>query len=169
MPIADITPVATIGPPLNVVNEWNSYALQDPAPPSRRKPDSARLLRPPAACSGGAGRIVGADHPPLAERLAAYADRLRYDDLDAATIERVKAHVIDALGCGIAAFDENPVRICREVALAHAGDTSSVIGTDRRVTPDLATFANGAAIRYYDLNDVYVDRHSTVRSRSRVG
>ena len=95
---------------------------------------------------------------PLAERLAAYADRLRYDDLDAATIERVKSHVIDALGCGIAAFDENPVRICREVALAHAGDTSSVIGTDRRVTPDLATFANGAAIRYYDLNDVYVGR-----------
>ena len=47
---------------------------------------------------------------PLAERLATYADRLRYDDLDAATIERVKSHVIDALGCGIAAFDENPVR-----------------------------------------------------------
>jgi 2-methylcitrate dehydratase len=95
---------------------------------------------------------------PLAERLATYADRLRYDDLDAATIERVKSHVIDALGCGIAAFDENPVRICRDVALAHVGDTSSVIGTDRRVTPDLATFANGAAIRYYDLNDVYVGR-----------
>ncbi|MEA2918691.1 MAG: 2-methylcitrate dehydratase, partial [Bradyrhizobium sp.] len=33
---------------------------------------------------------------PLAERLADYADRLRYDDLDAATVERVKAHVIDA-------------------------------------------------------------------------
>src|ERR1700751_4377565 len=37
---------------------------------------------------------------PLAERLADYADRLRFDDLDAATIERVKAHVIDTLGCG---------------------------------------------------------------------
>src|SRR5215470_11959478 len=95
---------------------------------------------------------------PLAERLATYAARLRYDDLDATAIERIKSHVIDALGCGIAAFDENPVRICRDVALAHVGDTSSIIGTDRRVTPDLATFANGAAIRYYDLNDVYVGR-----------
>jgi hypothetical protein len=31
---------------------------------------------------------------PLAERLAAYADQLRYDDLEAATIERVKSHLI---------------------------------------------------------------------------
>jgi len=40
---------------------------------------------------------------PLADRLAAYADGLRYDDLDAATIERVKSHFIDTIGCGIAA------------------------------------------------------------------
>ncbi|HZC97216.1 MAG TPA: MmgE/PrpD family protein, partial [Bradyrhizobium sp.] len=95
---------------------------------------------------------------PLAERLAAYAEGLRYDDLDAATIERVKSHVIDTLGCGIAAFDEAPVRICRDVAVAHAGGSSSIIGTNQRVTPDLAAFANGAAFRYYDLNDVYVGR-----------
>src|SRR5262249_30495715 len=52
---------------------------------------------------------------PLAERLAAYADRLRFADLDVATIERVKAHVIDSIGCGLAALDEEPVRICREI------------------------------------------------------
>src|ERR1700735_2284536 len=83
--------------------------------------------------------------PPLAEKLAGYADRLRYDDIDAATIERVKSHLIDALGCGIAAFDEPPVRICREVALAPAGGVSVIIGTEKRTTPDLAAFANGAA------------------------
>lgn len=97
---------------------------------------------------------------PLAERLADYADRLRYDDLDAATIERVKSHVIDTVGCGIAAFDEAPVRICREIALTNAGGGASVIGTDRRTTPDLASFANGVAFRYYDLNDVYTGRFS---------
>jgi 2-methylcitrate dehydratase len=95
---------------------------------------------------------------PLAERLAAYADRLRFDDIDAATIERVKSHVIDAIGCGIAAFDETPVRICRDVALTPGSGVSSVIGTNQRTTPDLAAFANGAAFRYYDLNDVYVGR-----------
>src|SRR6266481_6501136 len=65
---------------------------------------------------------------PLAERLAAYAHALRYDDLDAATVERVKVHVIDTIGCGIGAFEERPVRICRDVALAVPG-TATVIGT----------------------------------------
>ena len=96
--------------------------------------------------------------PALAERLAVYAERLRYEDIDAATVERVKSHLIDALGCGIAAFDEPPVRICREVALAPGNGVSLIIGTDRRTTPDLAAFANGAAFRYLDLNDVYVGK-----------
>ena len=92
---------------------------------------------------------------PLAERLAAYADGLRYDDIDAATIERVKTHVIDTIGCGIGAFDERPVGICRDVALAVSGN-ATIIGTNRRTTPDLASFANGAACRYFDFNDTYV-------------
>jgi 2-methylcitrate dehydratase len=102
------------------------------------------------------GRTAGAQTArPLAERLADYADTLRYEDLDAATVERAKSHIVDSLACAIAAFDERPVRICRELALAPADGPSTVIGTKRRSTPDLAAFANGAAIRYYDLNDAY--------------
>jgi 2-methylcitrate dehydratase len=96
--------------------------------------------------------------PPLAKRLAAYADGLRYDDLDDATVETVKVHLVDALGCGLAAFDEKPVRICRDVVLASGGGSATVIGTKRRAAPDLAAFANCAAFRYLDLNDAYVGR-----------
>jgi 2-methylcitrate dehydratase len=94
---------------------------------------------------------------PLAERLADYAQALRYEDLDAATIERVKSHIVDSFACAIAAFDERPVRVCRQIALdqAPADGASTVLGTSRRSSPDLAGFANGAAIRYYDLNDAY--------------
>ena len=74
---------------------------------------------------------------PLAERLAAYADRLRYADLDEATIEATKTHLIDTLGCGIAAFDERPVRVCREIALAAGGSVATVIGTSRRTTAEI--------------------------------
>ena len=118
----------------------------------------------PLATSLGVAQTATSKQPseqpiaPLAERLAGYADSLRYGDLDAATIDRVKSHLIDTLGCGIAALDEEPVRHCREVALAAAGGPSTVIGTGRRTTPDLASFANGAAFRYFDLNDVYVGR-----------
>ena len=65
---------------------------------------------------GLARNARAAETRPLAERMAAYTAALRYEDLDAATIERVKSHVIDVLGCGIAAFDERAVRICRDIA-----------------------------------------------------
>jgi 2-methylcitrate dehydratase len=118
--------------------------------PSRR---SVLRLAAAAAAWPLSSRAEGAS---LAEKLAAYAAGLRYDDLDAATIERVKVLLVDTLGCGLAAFDDAAVRICREVALAPGGGPSTVIGTDRRTTPDLAAFANGAAFRNLDLNDIYV-------------
>jgi len=100
---------------------------------------------------------LSAGAPPLAHRLAGYALGLRYQDLDPATVERVRVHLIDSLGCGIGALDEPAVRICREMALP-AGGTSTVIGTTSHTTPDLAAFANGAAIRYLDFNDTYVGK-----------
>src|ERR1700748_953629 len=91
---------------------------------------------------------------PLAERLAAYAHGLRYEDIDPATIERVKTHLIDVVGCGIGAFDERPVGICRDTTLGGSGN-ATIIGTNRRTTAELASFANGAAFRYFDFNDAY--------------
>jgi 2-methylcitrate dehydratase len=96
----------------------------------------------------------------LADRLAAYADGLQFADLDAATIEAAKAHLIDALGCAISALDEEPVRICREVAVATGGRAATILGTGDKTTVDLAAFANGVAVRYYDLNDFYFARGS---------
>ena len=95
--------------------------------------------------------------PPLARRLADYALGLRYEDLNQATIERVRIHLIDSLGCGIAALNEGAVRICREIALPVSGP-STVIGTASRTTAELAAFANGAAIRYLDFNDTYAGK-----------
>jgi 2-methylcitrate dehydratase len=94
---------------------------------------------------------------PLAERLADYASRFRYEDLDPATIERVKTLVIDTIGCGMGAWDEKPVRICREIALSVDGP-ATVIGTHRQTAPEMAAFANGAAFRLLDFNDTYVGR-----------
>jgi 2-methylcitrate dehydratase len=113
------------------------------------------------ACSAGEPAPQQAADAPLAERLAAYAERLRYADIDAATLEVVKVLVVDSLGCAIGAFDERPVRICREIAAATGGGPATIIGDGRRTTPDLAAFANAAAIRYYDLNDVYVSAQAS--------
>jgi 2-methylcitrate dehydratase len=105
---------------------------------------------------------------PLAEQLARNAVDLRLSDIDQATVERVKAHVIDALGCGIAAFDERPVRASREVALTGGSGAATVIGTSLRTSSELASFTNGAAMRYLDLNDVYASPAGAVHPSDHV-
>jgi len=66
---------------------------------------------------------------------------------------------VDSLGCAIGAFDEKPVRISREVVSSlRRGGTSTLLGTDIRTTPDLATFVNGLMIRYFDFNDTYLSK-----------
>src|SRR5262249_2715678 len=130
------------------------------APGAAALPVTSSIAQPQAQAQAQDHQTMAASEErerPLADRLAAYAHGLRYEDLDGATIERVKTHVIDTIGCGVGALDEKPVRICREVALSVTGP-ASVIGTNRRTTADLAAFANGAAFRYLDFNDTYVGR-----------
>ncbi|MDN7908759.1 MmgE/PrpD family protein [Burkholderia cepacia] len=103
---------------------------------------------------------VSPGRPDLAQQLADYAAGLQYRDLDAATIETIKAHLIDALGCAIAAHDERPVRIARDAALASPGGVSTIVGTNQRTSPDLAAFATGTALRYYDFNDAYAGKET---------
>jgi 2-methylcitrate dehydratase len=95
---------------------------------------------------------------PLARRLADYADSVRITDLDGSTIERAKVHLLDSLGCGLAAFKEGTVGTIRELAFANDGGAATILGTKRRATLEWAAFANGAAVRADDINDVYVGR-----------
>ncbi len=118
----------------------------------------ASLAAVPASGQTGSAGGTGAGKAPLARQLADYADSLHVSDLDPSTIERAKVHLLDSLGCGLAAFKEGPVAAVREIALASGGNAATIIGTKRRATLEWAAFANGAAIRADDINDVYVGR-----------
>jgi 2-methylcitrate dehydratase len=96
--------------------------------------------------------------PAMAEQMAGYAAGLQYADLKPSDVEAVKAHFIDALGCAMGAFNEPVVRAVRGIALAVAGGPATLMGMDRRTTMDWASFANGAALRHYDLNDAYAGK-----------
>ena len=113
---------------------------------------------PLAPASASESSADAAAPPNIAQRMARYVVETEYGALDQTTIEAAKAHLIDSVGCAISAYHEDVVRACRDVALAVPGGVSTVIGTRRRTTPDLATFANGAAIRYFDFNDLYFGR-----------
>jgi len=91
----------------------------------------------------------------IAEQLSAYAHSLSYDKVPANVIERVKAHFIDAIGCAIAAWHKPKVEAARKMSMALPASEATIWGTSVKTSMELASFANGAAIRYLDLNDSY--------------
>jgi 2-methylcitrate dehydratase len=93
----------------------------------------------------------------IANRLAEYSKSLRYKDLPPAAVHEVKRRLLDSLGCAFGAWNAPPCRIARTLArsvkIAHG---ATVWGTSHKTLPDLATFANGALVRYLDFNDTYL-------------
>lgn len=73
---------------------------------------------------------------------------------DPADRHAVKRLLLDSLGCALGASMERPPRIAQEVARSGSGE-STVIATGARTTADLAAFANGAMVRFFDFNDTY--------------
>lgn len=93
----------------------------------------------------------------LAERLAKFATTLRYSDLGAGTVSDMKARIVDAVGCALGAFHEEPARIARDVSVGlRARGQATLMGTSEKVSPELAAFANGLMVRYFDFNDTYL-------------
>lgn len=95
----------------------------------------------------------------LAERLAEYTHQLSYRDLPQAVVHETKRRVLDSLGCAFGAWRAEPCRIARRVAESvKVPGGSTLWGTSRKTTPDLAAFANGAMVRYLDFNDTYLSK-----------
>jgi 2-methylcitrate dehydratase len=93
----------------------------------------------------------------LADRLARYCHSLRFEDLSDAVVHEVKRRVLDSLGCAIGAWNAPPCRFARQVAQqVKLVKGATVWGTGHKTLPDLATFANGGLVRYFDFNDTYL-------------
>ena len=88
--------------------------------------------------------------------IADYAQALRFADLPVAVVHQCKRCVVDTFGVALGAFDAEPSRIARDVALRTSVMSGArVIGTAHRTLPELAAFANGVMARYLDGNDAY--------------
>jgi 2-methylcitrate dehydratase len=95
----------------------------------------------------------------LAERLADYVHSITYKALPENVVHETKKRIVDSLGCAIGAFNEDPVKISRKVASAARDSRSSTLfGTRKKTTPDLAAFVNGIMVRYFDYNDTYLSK-----------
>ena len=95
----------------------------------------------------------------LAEQLSEYAHSLQFQQIDSESIIETKKRILDSLGCAIGSFNEKPARKTRQlIQNNYIGKASTVLGTKTRTTPDIAAFANGLLIRYFDFNDTYLSK-----------
>lgn len=100
----------------------------------------------------------------LAQRLAAYATKLTFDQLDSNSIHEVCRRLIDSLGCACGAYQAQPVAIGRRLAtrIRYLTETSNTgayfLGGSSRTSPEMAAFVNGIAFRYLDYNDTYLSK-----------
>ncbi len=92
----------------------------------------------------------------IVEQLSSYAAALRFEDLPREVVHQAKRLIIDTVGCALGGFAGEPARIAREMAgSVTSSQPATVILSGQRTSPDLATFANGAMIRFLDFNDGY--------------
>jgi 2-methylcitrate dehydratase len=93
----------------------------------------------------------------VAEMLADFAVKLRYQDLPAEVIRTVKRTILDTIGCAIGGYDAEPSRIAVKLAgRVTATPAATVLCSGVKTSHDLAVFANGVMIRYLDFNDGYI-------------
>src|SRR5438045_7153471 len=92
----------------------------------------------------------------LAERLADYSVRLRFDDLPAPVVHEVKRRFIDSFATAVGAMDADAYGIAKRCALRVQGNPGATLIGGGASSAEWATFVNGLLIRYLDYNDTYL-------------
>jgi 2-methylcitrate dehydratase len=93
-------------------------------------------------------------------RLAAWLAAVRAEDFPQRAIERAKLLLLDTLGCGFAALDDDCARaVLATLDALGEKPQCTVLGHRRGMSAPSAVLANGTLIRVLDLNDYVVGAH----------
>jgi 2-methylcitrate dehydratase PrpD len=93
-----------------------------------------------------------------AERFAEFATALEYDNIPKPVIEAAKLHILDALGCGLAASALGIATEGRTAMTELGGDPqASVIGHGAHIPAASAAFANAMLCHGLDYDDTHSD------------
>jgi 2-methylcitrate dehydratase len=94
------------------------------------------------------------------ERMAAWVAGVRREDFSQSAIEQAKLVLLDTIGCGFAALDDESARAVLETLAAFGEQPQcTVLGHKRKMSAPSAVLANGTLIRVLDLNDYVVGAH----------
>src|SRR5437868_13143299 len=93
---------------------------------------------------------------PLSSEIAAWASRLRFEDLPADVVESTKLRVMDVIGLALAGAETHFGQSTRGAALALSpAGPCRVLGTGDRVGVTAAAFANGAFSQALEFDDTH--------------
>jgi 2-methylcitrate dehydratase len=98
--------------------------------------------------------------PGAVEQLANWIARQRTEDIPEATVNQTKLLLLDTIGCGFAAFDEEGAHaVLATLKDVGGAPQCTVLGSTTKTSAPNAVLVNGSLIRMLDLND-YVNTKS---------
>src|ERR1700746_2167006 len=103
------------------------------------------------------------------EALARYAARAKFDDLSAESRRQLPVHILDSLGCCIAALGAGPVTACREQVAEFGGTGPCLLIGGGKANPVYAAFWHTALVRYVDFMDNFLAPTETCHTADNFG
>src|SRR6201993_4599823 len=103
------------------------------------------------------------------EALARYAARAKFDDLSVESRKQLPVHILDSLGCCIAALGAGPVQACREQVAEFGGTGPSTLIGGGKANPIYGAFWHTALVRYVDFMDNFLAQNETCHTADNFG
>src|SRR5246500_802068 len=103
------------------------------------------------------------------EALAKYATRASFADLSAESRRQLPIHILDSLGCCIAALGADPIEACRQQVAEFGGSGPSALIGGGKANPIFAAFWHTALVRYVDFMDNFLAPTETCHTADNFG
>src|SRR6204780_5347241 len=103
------------------------------------------------------------------EALAKYAARSKFGDLSSQSRGQLPVHILDSVGCCIAALGAGPIKACREQVAEFGGSGPCTLIGGGSANPLYAAFWNTALVRYVDFMDNFLAQTETCHTADNFG
>jgi 2-methylcitrate dehydratase len=103
------------------------------------------------------------------ETLAEYAARASFADISAESRRQLPIHILDSLGCCIAALEAGPIQACREQVKEFGGAGPCALIGGGKSNPIYAAFWHTALVRYVDFMDNFLAPTETCHTADNFG